>query len=420
MSRYIDVKNCSKEELKKMDTELTIELEVSKYNKHATPETISLFRLENNILYIPFAYSKKIKRPDASNFEKKNIEFCLTLRPEQQTVCSEAIKILNKNSSVIVACPVGFGKTYSAIYLSSAIKLPTLILCHRLVLLKQWEEAIKECSPLSTYQIVTPSSKIKSADFYIVNASNVYKFSTDFLKTIGFLIVDECHLILAKTLSKSLLHVHPRFVVALSGTPYREDGLNILFDMYFGKEKIERKLYREHTVFEVKTDFVPDVELSKNGRINWGSLLESQANSVERNELIIKIIQRFPDRIILVLCKRISQAEYLFRRLQEEKEDVSDLFGSKQEFNKESRILIGTTGKCATGFNHPRLDTLLLASDLESYFIQALGRIFRTKATDNLPIVFDLIDTHPILKKHWLTRRNVYLEHGGKIEKLKI
>ena len=59
--------------------------------------------------------------------------------------------------------------------------------------------------------------------------------------------------------------------------------------------------------------------------------------------------------------------------------------------------MIGTCQKVGTGFNHPKLDTLILAADIQQYFIQYLGRIFRVKKGE--PMVFDLVDNNNILKK---------------------
>ena len=86
-------------------------------------------------------------------------------------------------------------------------------------------------------------------------------------------------------------------------------------------------------------------------------------------------------------------------------------------YTQSSRILVGTTGKCSTGFDHPRLNTLLLASDVEAYYQQVLGRCMRTK--EGIPIIFDLVDNNSILDKHWRTRRAIYLEHGGIIKDFK-
>ena len=106
-------------------------------------------------------------------------------------------------------------------------------------------------------------------------------------------MVDEIHCIMAEGLSKCMQRIVPRYVIGLSATPYREDGLNILLDLYFGKRKIYRKLHRKHIVYKMKTGFTPTVELANNGRINWGVVLDSQANDVKRNETIINIVKSF-------------------------------------------------------------------------------------------------------------------------------
>jgi len=306
--------------------------------------------------------------------------------------------------------------TAMAIYISTKIKLRVLVITHRIVLIKQWEQSIKRFCPNATIQVVTAKSKIKECDFYIMNASNVPKRDREFYNTIGFLIVDEVHLIMAEGLSKCMQMIVPRYVLGLSATPYREDGLNILLDLYFGKRKIYRKLFRKHNVYKVKTNFVPTVELAKNGRVNWGVILDSQANDRDRNEMIVRIIKKFSKRVFLVLCKRVNQGKYLVQRLQEEGEDVTSLIGNQQEFEQKSRILVGTSSKTGTGFDHPRLDALILASDIQAYFIQYLGRCMRTEEV--VPIIFDIVDKNPILDKHFKVRRATYLEHGGCITDL--
>ena len=101
-------------------------------------------------------------------------------------------------------------------------------------------------------------------------------------------------------------------------------------------------------------------------------------------------------------------------KLTEMGESVTSLLGDQQEYDEGARILIGTNSKIGTGFDHARLDTLLLAADVEEYFIQYLGRIFRRPDVE--PIIFDLVDKNSILKKHFSTRKSIYIESGGKIK----
>ena len=68
-------------------------------------------------------------------------------------------------------------------------------------------------------------------------------------------------------------------------------------------------------------------------------------------------------------------------------------------FDKDSRIIAASLQKCGVGFSHDILDSLIIASDMEEYFIQYLARVMRTEEVE--PIVFDLVDNHPSLKKHF-------------------
>ena len=152
-----------------------------------------------------------------------------------------------------------------------------------------------------------------------------------------------------------------------------------------------------------------------NGKINWGVVLNSQALDQDRNELIIKIVTKFPENVFLILSKRVEQANYLVDRLKEEGQDVTSLIGSQKEYEKTSRILVGTITKVGTGFNHPRLNSLIIAGDVEEYFQQYLGRVFRRE--DSEPVVFDIIDKNPILLKHFRSREKIYKEYGGIVKK---
>jgi superfamily II DNA or RNA helicase len=247
-----------------------------------------------------------------------------------------------------------------------------------------------------------------------MNAINVPKMSIEFFDDIGMVIVDEVHRIVSGTLSKSFLKVRPRYMIALSATPYRKDGFDALINMYFGTWNIFSPLNRKHLVYKVQTSFKPEDVPAKNGRTDWSKLINSQSANQQRNEMIIRIAMSFPDRVFLIVCKRVEQARYIFDRLQEENEAVASLIGSEQEFIPGSRILVGSIQKIAEGFDHKHLDALILASDVEDYFIQVLGRVCRTE--DVVPIIFDVVDDHRVLNKHYETRKAVYIECGGKVK----
>jgi len=416
MSHQLILNNLDENTLTNIEKDLCIHPEKNKYSQ-ITPEPIYAYAFNDKYVYIPFYYGNSAaKRRERKEFDEIKVVFQGTPRPEQKEVQKEAIACLNKKGSVIISAYPAFGKTFLSLWVATKIKLKTMIIIHRIVLIKQWVKSIEQFCPGSIVQVIEGKTEIDTkADFFVMNPANVSKHG--FMPFIGFLIVDEAHLIMAEKLSECMRYFSPRYLLGLSATPYRKDGLNALFDLYFGPERIYRELWRHHTVYTLNTNFIPEVKTNKQGRVDWGSLLESQGMNEKRNGMIVKIIKTFPKRVFLVLCKRVEQAKILIEKLRDEKEDVTYLYGTRQDYEQTSRILVGTTGKVSVGFDHPKLDSMILATDIEGYFLQVLGRIFRNP--HSRPMIFDIIDKNPLLFRHFITRKNTYLKHGGELKDFK-
>jgi len=380
-------------------------------------KVVYAFDITDTDIYLPLYCAQKLgfERRTRKSFPPVKLKFKGKLRPLQKEVKGEAIKLLNRKGTCIISLYTGGGKTATAINIALGIKLPVLIIISRLILMDQWESSLEKFCPSATVQKVTTKTKINpNAEFYIINAINLPKFSRDTFKHVGTLIVDELHLIGTEKLSNSLHYVFPRYAIGLSATPTRPDGMDSLLHAYFGKETVFRKLHRKHTVYRVKTGFKPVVEQTRLGNLDWNSVLNSQAASEERNDLIIRIIEHFSERCFLVLCKRVAHANYLVEQLKAREIDTTSLVGVQRRFDSNSRVLVATVQKAGVGFDHPRLNALIVAADLQEYFIQYLGRVFRTEEGE--PVIFDLVDDFRVLETHYRQRRHVYLEHGGTIK----
>lgn len=417
MSVAIRTSELNQNMIDRINTELPIKLENTKYNKLAPPKYVYPYSQQDEFTILPFSYASrvlKIPRPIRTNFSQISLDFEATLREEQLIVRNEAASIISKKGSVIISAYCGFGKTFCSINLAIAIGFKTLIVVHTVPLMGQWEREIIKVCPSARIRQVTSKSEYKEADFYIINAQNAVKKGKDFFSDIGLVIVDEAHKIMAATLSKALQYVQPRYLLGLTATPYRPDGLNILLDRYFGThDKIVRKLWCPHKVYKIQTGIVPTIEKTAMGTLNWNSVLDSLCYNDKRNDMIIKVIMAHPKSTFMVLTKRLLQGEYLMKHLAELGISVTSMMGKNKEYDVDARVLIGTAGKIGTGFDHPALDTLILASDVQEYFIQFLGRVMRRKNSN--PIIFDFVDNYSILDTHYETRKKVYIEHGGKI-----
>jgi len=425
MSICINVDNISVTDEEKIIKEVRVKKIENSYNPRTgfkVKETyLNAFQQYSNLncYYIPFSWALTnldCKRRKRDEFSSIDIPFTSALRNIQLEIKDECLQRLNKFGCLLISLYPGAGKTCLAIYLASkVIKLKTLIVCHRIVLMEQWRDSIKRFTGSETkIEILKVGKKYnENADFFIVNAQNIKKLGRDVFKQIGFVIVDEIHAIMAESLSESMFYISPRYFLGLSATPNRPDGMDKLLDFYFGKENIiKRELYHKHTVYKVDTGIEFEEESS-----NWNALITSQCLHEERNNLIVDIILKHTDRHFLVLCKRVQQASYIAEKLTEEKENVSLMIEDTNTFDPTSRIIVASLQKCGVGFSHDLLDSLIVASDMEEYFIQYLARVMRTEEVE--PIIFDLVDNHKGLKKHFGHRKKVYIKAGGTIKNYK-
>lgn len=413
------IETLAPKERRRIDKQLRVKEKTDKKSFWKNVKEVAAYRQEGEFMAFPFQWSlqqtmfRSFRRP-REDFEQVECKFEGQLRPEQQTIQKEAFQFLNQQGSVLIAVYPGGGKTITSLSICSRIRLKTLILVNRVVLMEQWKESVERFFDKTTkVQIVEASDKLDpDAQFYVMNALNVPKRASHEFSKIGTVVVDECHMMITQVFIQSLSYVFPRYLIGLSATPYRPDGLDLLLDIYFGTERIVRQLFRRHHVYCIETGLKIEGEVSDKGKLSWNSILQQQMENEQRNDLIARLIQKFSDRNILVLCKRVQQIQHLVGLIKPFT-SATTLKGNEVEFDKEARVLVASIQKVGTGFSHEKLDMLILACDTEEYFLQYLGRVFRRP--DVVPVVLDLVDKNPILRRHWRTRKKVYENAGGSL-----
>jgi superfamily II DNA or RNA helicase len=378
---------------------------------------------DGNTISLPFRWAvdnvPDIKRPERSTLSSISSRFTTTLRSVQEEIKDQCIAYLNRHGCVLISLYPGAGKTCLSIFLASRIGLKTVFVCHRIVLIEQWIKALERFIENPRIGFVKPEKnpkKLEAAlanDFLIVNAQNVKKLGGECFHDVGLVVIDEIHAIMAESLSECLYHLHPRYLIGLSATPQRPDGLDQLLDFYFGTDtKIVRELYHPHIVYRIDTS----IEYEEDHKTQWSAMITSQCMNEARNNLIVNIIldPAMKQRTFLVLCKRVDQAKYIAAHLEAANEKVSVMTEDVNDYDENSRIIVSSIQKTGVGFSFDKLDALILGSDVEEYFIQYLARVMRTEQVQ--PIVFDLVDPHKSLKKHFAERKKVYLKAGGVIK----
>lgn len=343
--------------------------------------------------------------------------FRAVLRDEQEQILRDLMDKIRRRGSALVAVYPGGGKTITTLRACRIMGQRTVIIVNRLVLMEQWRESIVRCfgEGDDLIHLVSTSKAIPEDKlFYIVNAVNIPKFDIEiFLRKLEIrtVVVDECHLIMTRVFVQSLGFLAPRFLIGLSATPYRTDGMDEMFDTYFESPKtcIFRPLRRFHHVHLLETPIRMRDERSENGRLNWNKIIDEQSFHSQRMQWVVDLCAAFSDRRILILGKRVEALTSLRDMLGA---DQAALFtASDKQYDASARILVSTFLKVGTGFSHDCLDMLILFNDTEEYFLQYLGRVFRRP--DVVPIIMDIVDRHPVLQNHYKTRKKVYSDVGG-------
>ena len=153
----------------------------------------------------------------------------------------------------------------------------------------------------------------------------------------------------------------------------------------------------------------------------------------ERNQhLAHDIIDAYHEgRKILVLTERTDQLERLRAGIAESVDSCFVLHGRMPKKQREatiaalmalegsaSRVLLATGRLVGEGFDHPPLDTLVLALPVswKGTLQQYAGRLHRNHAHKHDVRIYDYVEQdHPPLARMWDKRRRGYLSMGYKV-----
>ena len=379
-----------------------------------------VFRISKNSIYLPRYYGiTEYSKPGANvlgDGEPINVTFNGSLRPIQETTISETVKNFELFGGGLVSLDTGLGKTVVALKLISIMKTKTLVLVHAEFLLDQWVERAKTFLPGARIGIIQQDRcEYVDCDIVVGMIQSIIKrdYPKECFRSFGHLIIDECHHIGSKTFSSIFFKVQTKYMLGLSATPERKDGLSKVIYWFLGPQIVhfKREIGKPSVVFVTSESEIVE-KFNKLGKVNIPTMVTDLTANPERNELIIKIVQDklHESRKILILTDRRLQCDYLLQKLTDLKISagiyVGGLTREKREESVTKSVIIGTYQASGEGFDVPELDTLVLASP-KSDVEQAVGRILRQK-NKNDPVVIDIVDQFSIFKGQYYKRKKFY------------
>ena len=361
-------------------------------------------------------HTPKPRRIDAS--------FAGKLRSYQHS----AVKQVLKHKSGMIVAPPGTGKTVMACATIAERSVPTAVIVPSKELATQWRHALKQFLPEAQVGQYSGTKKKLSGVVDIVTAQSISRndSKTDFLSAYGQIIVDECHRVGAAGLTNVLAHLNVRFMLGMTATPYRSDGLDKLLPLICGPIRhtveLERPGRRNYVVHN--TEFTYDAPY-----LFWPDLDTALAADGDRNRLIADVITQAAqdEHTVLVLVKRREHLSALHALLSDTPFPVLQLHGGQKASERQAVreqlaatprfILLAMSQVAGEGIDLPALDTLVLAAPVSfrGVVIQQVGRVTRdTNVKESISAtVHDFLDANvPALAAAFRKRSSTITKQG--------
>lgn len=432
--------DCGREKiLDEIRRELTVRPNVNP-NYAVQVDPYPVYRESSTKMYLPRFYGcSKLGPPTRGSIYDavveqhhvhSRLETTLALRDYQQPIVDETLRVLRSQGCAnggggggVLELYTGSGKTSIAIYIMCALKVKTLIVVHKSFLLQQWVDRIKAQTNagvrVGSIQGTTFDVADKDVVIGMLQTLSMKDFTRDqdsALRGFGLVVVDETHHIGAEVFCRALPKIASRYMLGLSATPIRKDGLTKVIYWYMGDTayRLQRDGAESQRVFVKKLvykDANKEGGYGRECRNFKGVLMLPQMISdivahEPRNEVIVREILQYsrtkePGRQVMVISDRIQHLHHL-KSLVDKALDLnqnikmSTAFYTGQQKQKELQIaekadvIFSSYAMCREGLDIQSLNTLILATSTGDV-VQTCGRILR-KVHDVSPFIVDIVD----------------------------
>jgi superfamily II DNA or RNA helicase len=343
----------------------------------------------------------------------------------------EALEALVARDFGVMAAPAGAGKTVTAMGMIAERKQPALVVVHTRELLEQWVErtGIFLGIPAGEVGVIGGGKKRIGDKITVALVQSLYKCGGEVAPHVGFLIVDECHRSPARTFTEAVTAFDSRFMLGLSATPWRRDGLSRLIFWHLGDlaHQVDRAgLVEAGHILEAavtwrETGFIPTYDPSE----QYAQMLSELTQDPERNALIAADVAREArdgGGVCLVLSDRRGHCQALVDLLADHGVEARLLTGDLGNAERQRvveglnagavKVLVATGQLLGEGFDCRELSTLFLAIPIKfnGRLLQYLGRVLRTAPGKNKARVFDYLDPVGVLENAARVRARVYAD----------
>ena len=325
--------------------------------------------------------------------------------------------------------------TVMALNIISELKKKTIVIVHKEFLLKQWVERIEQFLP--TARIGTIQGKkidIENKDIVIgmLQSLSMKEYPKDTFSSFGLTISDECHHISAEVFCRSLFKIVTPYMLGLSATMNRKDGLTKVFKYFVGNVVYKEEREGDNNVnvniinYSNNDPEYSKVEYNYRGQVHYAIMIRKLCEFNHRSEFIITVLKNIiedgKNDQIMILAHNKSLLKYLFDAISYRKiATVGYYVGGMKEkdlnITKTKQVIIATYAMAEEGLDIKTLSCLIMATPKKDV-VQSVGRILRMK--HNNPLVVDIVDQHDLFKRQSIQRLKFYKKCDYKIKETNI
>lgn len=372
-------------------------------------------------------------RDERCSGELIDVSFIGTLRLDQEAAIAE---MLSHDNGVLCA-PTAFGKTVTAAAMIARRGVNTLVLVHRTELLKQWQERLQTFLGIGKGVIGTigggkanPTGKI---DIAVMQSISRQGEVNPLVENYGQVIVDECHHVGAISFDAILKLTKAKYVLGLTATPIRRDGQQPIIFMQCGpiRYTASRPAGNPHDLEVLSRSCFTRIDLPADAGIQdvFRHLVNDQTRTKAIADEVREAIKQ--GRKVLVLTERTEHLDAIKTALDGLEPTPFVLHGRMSKKQRAAfvtdlgalspnspRVLLSTGKLVGEGFDHPPLDTLVLAMPVSwrGTLQQYAGRLHREHAGKTDVRIIDFVDTdHPALLRMWDKRQRGYRAMGYRV-----
>jgi superfamily II DNA or RNA helicase len=364
--------------------------------------------------------------------------FAGAIRPVQEPVVNSFLKPVPHDG--ILSLHTGGGKTVCALYIASQLKLPTLVIVHNSFLRDQWVDRVKSFLPHARIgRIQGDICEVEGYDVVIamLQTLSMREIPVEKFRPLGLVVVDECHHIASEVFVQALPKVTSKYMLGLSATPTRKDGLMNVAHWFLGP-----MLYTSDSGSKQDSDICVEMYEYVNNDPKFNEIIyntqgvmfttlminklaEEEGRTRWIAEILNDIVEESPQRQVLVLTDRVQHTKDILAALTPELREKSAILSvsvtsaKRSEFCASKTILIATYAMCKEGFDVATLNTLVMATprpDID----QIVGRILRVEKSARTihPLIVDIVD--PQFRRQFQERNSLYKKREYTVKKMSL